>query len=524
VSAPTPRDGVSDPVDSGAGSMRTTAERDTADLARGAGVNYVGFVARLGSRVPFLFLVGRLFGETLFGTYTFVTTLAETTAAVSMFGMKRSLFKFMSEARDEGRPVAEPIAHGVALAVVLGGILTLAVAGASDPLARLFGMPGAAEAVRLVALSIPLIVLSDILLVTIRFTRQMRFEVYARSLAEPVTLTVAALVFHLVGIRELGLVHAYVASLAAAAVATAWFFVRVFPVGPCLRAPLRRDRLRELVTFSGPTAGYELLKVLFKRVDVLLVAYFLSPAAIGVYGMAREISTVSKKIRGGFDRILPAVLSDSVTAANLRRAEGQLATVSRWILTAQTLVALVLAFYGGELLALVGGGATGGEATRFAGGATVLLLLVLGDAVDGALGMSELPFVFLRPGANVVFGGIALLVGLLAHVGLIPRFGAEGAALAVLLTLALVNGSRVTANRALFGLNMLRWSFLKPILATLPPGAGVLLLRGVFPESGWVGAAVGLTILVGGYLSTLVLLGLEEEDRAQIRRLRAALP
>jgi len=71
---------------------------------------------------------------------------------------------------------------------------------------------------------------------------------------------------------------------------------------------------------------------------------------------------------------------------------------------------------------------------------------------------------------------------------------------------------------------MLRCSFLKPILATLPPGAGVLLLRGVFPESGWVGAAVGLTILVGGYLSTLVLLGLEEEDRAQIRRLRAALP
>lgn len=506
-----------------AGGMRTTREEDTADLARGAGVNYLGFVARLGSRVPFLFLAGRLYGEALFGTYTFVTTVAETVAAVSMFGMKRSFFKFMSEARDEGRPLAEPIAHGVALALLLGVLLTLGVAGGAAPLARLFGMPGSADDLLLVAVSIPLIVLSDILLVAIRYTRQMRFEVYARSIAEPVTLTVAVAAFHLLGLRELGLVYGYVASLAAAAAVSAWFFVRIFPLAETLRAPLRRERLRELVSFSGPTAGYTLMDILFKRIDILLVSYFLSPAAVGVYGMAREISTVTKKIRSGFERILPAVFSESVTAANLRRGEDQLSTVSRWILTAQVAVILLFAFFAEDLLAFIGGGAATGATAAFAGGATILLLLISGDAVRGALGMSELPFVYLRPVANVWFGAGMLLLGLLGHVLLIPWLGGEGAALSILVTMALVNGARVTAARRMFGLTMVRASFLKPLAAAVPPAGLVVALRLFLPVPELVFLGVGVPVLLAGYLATLYALGLEPEDRDQLQRLRARI-
>lgn len=506
--------------------MRTSAEEDTADLARGAGVNYLGFVARLGSRVPFLVIAGRLYGEALFGTYTFVTTVAETVAAISMFGMKRSLFKFMSEAQDEGRPLEGPIAHGVALALILGMAFTLAVGGGAGVLARAFDMPGSADALLAVAVSIPMIVLSDILLVAIRYTRQMRFEAYARSLVEPVTLTVAVLVFHLLGVREQGLVWGYVASLVLAAAATAWFFVRIFPVGECLRAPLRRDRLRALVDFSAPTAGYELLDILFKRMDVLLVSYYLAPAAVGVYGMAREISTVTKKIRGGFDRILPAVLSESMTAANFRRAEDQLARVSRWILTAEAAVILVFVFYGADVLALVGGsasGGSGGEEAVFAAGATVLVLLMAGDAIRGALGFSELPFVYLRPTANVVFGAATLLVGAAGHVLLIPRLGPEGAAFSILVTMALINGARVLANRRYFGLVMIRASFLKPVLAALPPAAALVGLEALWPDAGWVTVAAGVPVLLGGYGVTLYLLGLEPGDRRQLERLRAKL-
>ena len=62
------------------------------------------------------------------------------------------------------------------------------------------------------------------------------------------------------------------------------------------------------------------------------------------------------------------------------------------ILTAMLAVVLLYAFWGDDLLGLIGG--------TFVTGATVLLLMSVGDAIHGSLGVSDLPFVFLRPTAE----------------------------------------------------------------------------------------------------------------------------
>lgn len=492
--------------------MRTSHEEDVDDLARGASVQYLGFIARLGSRVPFLFLAARLFGESRFGTFTFGITVVETAAFLALFGMKRSLYKFMSEAVSRGEPLHGPIANGVALALSLGTLLTVTVGAASGPLAELFGLPSAARPLLVLTPAIFFIVVSDILLVAIRFTRQMRFEVYARSIAEPVTLTLSIVVLYWAGVRELGLVVGYVTSLAVAALATIYFFARLYSVRECLRVPLRWGEIRELATFSGPTAVHEFLTVLSTRADVFLVSYFMPASVVGVYGMARQFATVTKKIKGGFDRILPAVLSESITVAAMRRADDQLVTVSRWILTVELLVVLFFVFWADGLLALLEG--------AFAGGALIVVLLVLGDTVRGTLGASELPFVYLRPGVNVVFGVAYLLLVIGTNVGLIPRLGAEGAALGVLVSVSLVNGTRVLANRRMFDLAIVRPVVLKPLLAALPAAGAVLAFRQVVSVSPVVDAALGIPVLIAFYLGSLYLLGLEPEDRTQVGRLR----
>lgn len=491
--------------------MRTSAEADTDDLARGAGVNYLGYVARIAPRVLFLVLAGRLYGEAQFGIYTFGITVVETAAALALFGMKRSLFKFMSEEVNEGGTVHRAVAHGVALSLMVGTVLTVAAGAGSGILARSFDLPDATLDLMVLTMAIPMIVISDILLVAIRFTRQMRFEVYARSLAEPITLTAGVVVLWWAGVRDAALSIAYTASLTVAAATTVFFFVRVFDVRKCLRASLSRDELRRLATFSGPTAAYEFFLMTFDKVDVFLVSYFLPAPVIGVYGMARQFSTVTKKIRGGFDRILPPILSESIEAGNLKRAEGQLATVARWILTVQGLLVLFFVFFGEDLLGLMGSG--------FTGGALVLVFLMVGDAVHGSLGISELPFVFLRPATNVVFGAVLLAVGAGLNVWLIQLWGAEGAALAVLITVAVVNGARVVASRMAFDLEMVNWTLLKPVAAAVPAGAALLGLQALLPDSPLLLLVAGVPALIATYGLALRLLGLEPEDRAQVQRL-----
>jgi len=497
------------------GPPRTTADQDTGDLVRGAGVNYLGYVARLGSRVPFLFFAGLLYGEAAFGVYTFGITLVETAAAVSLFGMKRSLFKLMSDETAETGHAYTAITHGIMFALVAGLITTVAVTLGATMLANLFRFPSAAHALVIFAPAVLFIVISDILLITIRFTRQMRFEVYARSLAEPITLTVGSVIAYFAGAREHGLAIAYTASLGVAAITTVYFFLKIYSVRRCFQTKLDWSEMKQLVAFSGPTAFYDLLLVVADKVDVLLVSYFLPASSVGVYGMARQFATVTKKIRAGFDRILGPVLSDSLAAGDHARAQHQLVLVARWILTVEIVIVVFFAFYAGSFLGLLEGG--------FAAGASALVLLMLADAVNGCLGVAEFPVVFLRPRVNVFIGGLMLLVGLISNMILIPAFGLVGAGLAVAITAFIVNAARVAANRRLFGLSTLHPTLAKPLLAALPAVLVVWLVRWAVPDVGGLDAIVGLLALITTYFYALRLLGLEPEDRAQIERLRAAL-
>lgn len=490
---------------------RTTAETDTQDLVRGAGVNYLGYVARLGARAPFLLVAGVLYGEARFGEYVFGLAVVETAAALALFGLKRSLFKFMSEATARHEPVDRALAHGVALATVAGTIATLAVATGAGSLAVWLRLPSAGTTLLLLTPTIPMIVTSDILLVAIRFTRQMRYEVMARSIAEPITLTATAALAYYVGAREHGLVIGYVASLSVAVLASIFFFARVFALRTLLRVPLRWGEMRGLVSFSGPTAGYDLLILLGNQVDVFLVTYFFPAGVVGVYGMARQFSTFTKKIRQGFDRILAPVVSDGIAAGDMGRVGDQLALVARWILSVQILLILVFAFFGDEVLGLLGG--------TFAGGALTLTLLLIGDAVEGSLGVNEWPIIYLRPSMNLVVGATRLLLGVGTGIWLINAFGLEGAALSVVVTYVVVNAGRIGMNRRLFGITPLRLSLLKPLLAALPAAAATFLLLEQTASMPVIGALISLPILIGGYLTVLYRLGLEPEEQLQLQKL-----
>ncbi|MFQ5747263.1 MAG: oligosaccharide flippase family protein [Gemmatimonadota bacterium] len=492
--------------------MRTTAETDTNDLARGAGVNYLGFATRIAPRALFLFLAGTLYGEARFGVFTFGITLVETAAALALFGMKRSLFKFMSEGRAKGESELPAVAHGIALALTTGTIVTLAVAAGAYALADLFRLPSAGPALLILTPAIPLIILSDILLIAIRFTRQMRFEVLARSVAEPITLAAATAAAYALGARDHGLILAYVTSLVVAAGLSVLFFLRVFPAWRCLRIPLRRHAMRRLVSFSGPTFGYELMALATDKVDIFLVTYFSPAAVVGIYGMARQLSTITKKIRQGFDRILPPVLSDCIASGDMVRARDQLAMVARWILTVQVLILVAFVFYAEAILGLFGSG--------FAGGAGILLLLLASDAVNGSLGVSELPIVYLKPGVNLWIGAgmLALVVGM--GIWLTGSLGAPGAALSVLIAYSLANAVRIAAVRGLFHFTTVKPGILKPVVAGLTAFGAMLVWRGVSGALPPIRDVLGIPVLLASYLGMLYVLGLEPEDRQQLRRLR----
>ncbi len=497
--------------------MDRSIAKNTADLARGAGSSYLGFLARLMLRAPFLFLAGWLYGSSKFGLYTLAVTIAETLAVLATFGLKNSIYKFLDDAEsNNGNQDLHPtLAHVFALSLTLAVLLALILAGTGLVFVALNLFVEWADALMVISPVIFFIVLTDIALVAIRHRRIVRYEILARSIVEPIVMTTLVAVTYFLGWRSHGLILAYVFSLIAASVAAVIFFSRLYDLSHCLKAPLSWDRLSRIVRFTAPTALFQLLRFVAARVDILMVSWFFSPAIVGIYGMAWQFSTVFKKIRSGFDTLLGPVISQEVTRKNFGRVNDHLATVARWVLSIQMPLILIVVFFGGQLLGLVG--------MEFQQGATILFLLVLTDVINGSLSVHEWPLVFLKPILNPLLLGMMMILNVFLGILAIHWFGPAGIAAAGVVTYLIMNGARVGLNVRFFKLLGLRWDILKPLLASLITALILSFVQSWFRMGSWHRIGFMITLMLIIYFLTLMLLGVNSEDRLIIAHIRNRL-
>ncbi|MDH3637365.1 MAG: oligosaccharide flippase family protein, partial [Gammaproteobacteria bacterium] len=334
----------------------TQTDRDIRDIVRGTGANILGFVARFGSRVPFIFLAGLLFGAPAFGRYVLVIAIIETIACLPVLALNRTLFHFLNEAelRADREHFHRTLMSGVVVAAATGLLSAGLVFVAADAIALAFRSPDVGQLLRLLAVTLPMTTVSTVLLAATRHRRIMRYEIYTRNIVEPLTLSIGVAVLYFLDQRESGLVIAHVVSLALGFGFAVYCFAKMFSIKRCLTAGFDFTQINAIARFSAPTAVYDFLNVAILRVDIMLLAYFTTESVVGIYGMAIQFVTFAKKIRQAFDPILTPIVSQGLAENDVARVKHQLTLVSRWVLSAQMAVLLLFAFYAERLLGLVG--------------------------------------------------------------------------------------------------------------------------------------------------------------------------
>ncbi len=64
-------------------------------ILRGGAINMGGFLIRSGGRIPFILLAGISFGAEAVGRFAAIPVVIQIAAALSSFGMRRSLFEVL---------------------------------------------------------------------------------------------------------------------------------------------------------------------------------------------------------------------------------------------------------------------------------------------------------------------------------------------------------------------------------------------------------------------------------------------
>lgn len=452
-------------------------------ILRGGLATALGFLARFGARILFLFVAGQLYGATLFGAFSLAVAIVELAATVGGLGTRKLLFQLLDRNEERG---ARPAGHIVVDAALLVTTASLALAGMIVAVTALLPAAAVGENTRTALLIVaPLIAaqaLLDLLTASTRWKHLMRYEVLSRSVVEPYAGIAAAAAAYYAGLQATGLAISYWTGTLAALLFSMAGARRAF-AGFQLRA--YRTSLPLLAATLGSTVANtasDFLNGFFTRLDLYLVGMLMGEAPAGIYGMARQLRTPVRQVRQSLDSLLTPIATRTLDAQGPAHTALALASASRLIFAVQLPVLLALVAVGPMLLDAFGSG--------FSIGYHAMLIVTAAEVIQGAFGLSGLVFVYRDPWLGLRITALWILVGIAAGLALIPAWGIEGAAGAVLIAYAGMAVHRRLALARRFQVKVPARHSLGPVVAALFGLAATLLAGEVLEGAPGLVAAV----------------------------------
>lgn len=485
-------------------------------MAKAASVNLVGMAAR-SSRALVTLFVTRVSGPGVFGLFTLALAVVDIVGRLALFGMDKSVLKFIPEQREgseEGRYAV--LSASLWIGLGLGLTLSLAVAFLAPWIgARWLSEPGVTLPLRIVGLSILPTTLASLFLAATKALKVMSYDAFVTGMLLPLSLLLLSVPILWVQDDLAVLAVAYTGSCLVGVVVSTWFFRRHFSLRRAFARP-EGAALRAMAAFSTPLGLHDFVQFLSMKVELFILAAFVTPAELGVYALASELAVVIKKFRQIFDPILIPMMAEAHGLGDKPRQEAHVVRVVRWVLVLGVFYLGALALFPRPVLGLFGAG--------FVGGAGVLVLLGVAQLLNSATGLLDTAMLVSgRPRINLLNMSFVLVAQTGLDLWLIPRWGLLGAAWAALVACALVSVVRLGQTVWILHLNPFDRSHLKPLAAGAGAAAAVALLgRALGPATlplAWV-------LLLGAYTALYALalrgLGFAEEDadllRAVLRR------
>lgn len=484
-----------------------TNEKDIAALARGGRTNFMGFLLRLGARVPFLFIAGRLYGADELGRFAYALVAVELCGMLGSLGLKRGLAQRLS--LEEAHP-ANVVCDALMVSLVVSGLLALAL--------WLFPLPmfphGEYSAIDLLlVLAIVPLALTEIALSALAYRFNVGATVTSRAIVEPWTLSIASGGLWFL-VPDGGMELAYVLSIMAAALAA------LIPLASTYGLPQQWRphpvRLARMGWDYLPLAMADLVEWGTRRLDVAILGLLASPAAVGVYWAAQQVASLPQKLKSSFEPILGPVITRNLRVGNRAAIARQLCQVGFWITAAQAGIALALGIPGEGVMGLVG--------PDFVSGTGALALLLAAEVAAATAVVSEAALVYIARYRNLALSlaTIALQAGLtvagidlVARMGLGQPFRAAAAAGALMLSLAVASLAKGWLASRLLGGSVNNWRW--PLLIAAAPAIilGVVATR-YLPE--WAELAFGVPAILLVYGWVVWRTGFGPEDRVLFKR------
>jgi O-antigen/teichoic acid export membrane protein len=492
------------------------SDRNILTAAKGGGIIFVGRLFQYGSRFVIAFLMARLLGADQLGLANIALSAVFIAASLASLGLPVAMTRYVSifANRRDLAGLWGTLQVGVGSTAIIGMVTGLGLFLLAGPIAEeVFHDPRLIPLLQVISLVVPFLALGEIVAAAIRGFKMMRYPVIGQDIAQPVIrllLTVALAV--LVGLTARKALVAFGISVTIVFFLLLYFLDKRFSLKRPLGAA-RRDT-REILSFSLPVYLSRLVQTFGGNIQTILLGALNTAENVGIFAVASQINIVGQMFHVAIVTASAPIVSELHDQQDREQMKRIYQTATKWTFALNLPLFLIVLLFPEPILSVFG--------KSFVGGATALTILAWANLVNTGTGICEV-VVDMTGNTNLRLFNSLVAVGLTVglNVLLIPRWNLIGAAVAALVGATVVNLLRLVEVFFLFRLLPYDQSFLKPAaagLVTLAVAGGVHLL--ISSNSNLVILAVNVAIILAVYTGMILLLGLSEEDRMVLTRIR----
>src|SRR5438132_4220228 len=427
------------------------ADTTRTELKRGAVINTIALLAS-NFRGIFTFLVARLLGPAVLGTFSVAWASLELVSKIAVFGLDNAITTFVARSEavgDHARSRALfriAVVLALAQSVVIGAIVvgTIWLFGDRLPLPREM-----LSAFAFILGALPGLALYRVSASVSWGMKVMKHDIFSRGLTESIATTLAFLIAFAIGFNGLAPELAAIIGTTSCGIVALILAANLFQDAPAQVGVVSvRDEAAKLLAYGAPICAHQLLNALIYRLDVIMLGFFIGRApgvtlaTVGVYGAVLETAGGLRKVNQAFNPIFTPIIAGMTATGDDQRAAATYARLAQWMLWILMPLIAVMLLAGTAILLIYG--------PAFRQGAAWLAVVAFGCATNSYVSFGETIIMVQRPGLNLLHSLITCVVAALANLLLIPRFGAMGAASGLLIAYLTQGLLRFIALRLVF--------------------------------------------------------------------------
>jgi O-antigen/teichoic acid export membrane protein len=465
------------------------------ELKRGAFLNTIAMLAS-NFRGIFTFLVARILGAAALGVFSVAWSTTDIISKIGVLGLDNAITTFIARSEAVGNRARSrtlfrlAVVLGVAQSIVTAGIVIVALRFFNN---RLHVQPQMVSALALVLCAMPGLALYRISTAVSRGMKVMQHDIYSRGMTEPIATTLAFLLAVAVGFNQSSPEVAAIIGTAASGLIAVTLASRLFRnVSPPATVVSLFAEARSLVGYAAPISIYQLINAFIARLDLLMLGYFVGRApgvtlaTVGIYSAVIGTANGLRKVNQTFNPIFAPVVAGMTATGDHEIAAATYARLAEWMLWILLPLVAVMSLAGSTILLIYG--------PAFRQGGAWLGIVALASAINAFVYLGETVIMVQRPRLNLLHSLITCAVAFAGLLWLIPRFGAFGAAVGMLLPYIVQGTLRYATLRWVFHWKD-SWSDIRPpLIAAAIALVPTLICRGFL--SGVVGQVTSATVFL----------------------------